>query len=212
MAAHAPELTRRAMAGSALWWALLCLAPACGCTSLEAFTAKTDCPPVGPAFRVVATWNNEVIFAPDPTRNGAENPGLAGRVYLFGPEISYPLGGDGAIMVDLYDETAPGSKTNPVMLEHWTFDKETLKLLQRKDMIGWGYTLFLPWGTYKPEIRQVRLQLCYQPEKGTPLYTESTRLTLTRPQDTDAFPVANKGTANGTVTPTAATQAATPPK
>jgi hypothetical protein len=72
--------------------------------------------------------------------------------------------------VDLFDETAGPAQ---VQLERWTFDPLTLKRLLRKDIIGWGYTLFLPWSTYRPEIAVVRLKLCYQPKNGSPLYAES---------------------------------------
>jgi hypothetical protein len=138
------------------------------------FTSKPDAPPHGPVHQVVATWNNQVLFAPDPVHGGRLSPGLAGRLYLFGPEIACPLEGDGSLVVDLYDESCD----KPVMLEEWRFDHDTLQRLFRKDVIGWGYTVLLPWGTYKPEIKQVHLKVCYQPAMGSPLYAESSSMTL----------------------------------
>ena len=73
----------------------------------------------------------------------------------------------------------PGlASDNPAPLEEWRFDRETLQRLYKRDAVGGGYTLFLPWGTYKSEITQVRLRLRYEPTKGTPLYNESSTLVL----------------------------------
>src|SRR4051812_47005530 len=54
-------------------------------------------PPCGPVHQVIVTWNNEVMRAADPTHNGALVPGIGGRLFLFGPEIGFPLAGDGSI-------------------------------------------------------------------------------------------------------------------
>jgi hypothetical protein len=129
---------------------------------------------------VVATWNPQVVFTPDPVHAGEPTPGLVGRVYLFGEEIDYPEVGDGSIVVDLYDETSGAAAKASVPLEEWRIDKVTLKRLKRRDAIGWGYTLFLPWATYKPEITTVRLRLRYVPTKGTPLYAESAPLAFSK--------------------------------
>src|SRR5439155_4906861 len=101
-------------------------------------------------------------------RGGTPGPGLAGRVYLFGPEIKFPLTGDGGLEVLLSDETSG----ELVQKEAWMIDADTLKKLLRRDQIGWGYTVFLPWTTYRPEITKVRLKVCYLPAHGTPLYSE----------------------------------------
>ena len=79
--------------------------------------------------------------------------------------------------VDLYDRT-PGQPKSEVPLEVWRFDKETLKRLAKHDAVGWGYTLVLPWGTYKPEITQVELRLSFQPVNGMPLYADSAPVTF----------------------------------
>src|SRR5262249_541613 len=36
-----------------------------------------------------------------------------------------------------------------------------------------GYTLFLPWSRYSPDITKVRLKVRYQPPNGAPLFTEN---------------------------------------
>jgi hypothetical protein len=176
MAARPEELSAWAGRGGRLARAaVLALLLTAGCTALDPFVAVGGGgPPGGAVYQVVATWKNEVVFAPDPTHAGAPTPGLAGRLYLFGPQIDFPLQGDGNVVVDLYDETSG----KPVLLEEWRFDRDTLQKLLREDMIGWGYTLFLPWGTYKADIKQVRLKLCYQAPGGSPLYAENAIMTL----------------------------------
>jgi hypothetical protein len=160
--------------------ALFLLACAAGCESTGTFICTGEQPPTGPVYQVVATWNNQVMTAPDPVHGGTATPGLAGRVYLFGPQLDFPMEGDGTMVVDLYDPASPTKAPNgtPAPLEEWRFDKDTLKRLLRKDMIGWGYTVFLPWGTYRDDIKEVRLQIRYEPLKGTPLYAESSPLSL----------------------------------
>jgi hypothetical protein len=159
-----------------LWMALLPLT-CCGCVSLlggKAPNPNDPPPPTVTACQVVAMWQPNVRFVPDPVRHGASNAGLAGRVYLYGAEEGVPVTGDGGLIVDLFDE----SNGQSVMLEEWNFDKDTLKKQLRKDPIGWGYTVFLPWGTYRPDISKVRLKVCYAPIRGNALYAEHASMTL----------------------------------
>jgi hypothetical protein len=156
-----------------------------GCVGIDSFVAKTEAPPAGKPCQIVATWNKEVVFAPDPANGGRPTPGLTGRLYLFGPQVDFPLVGKGTLKVELYriDAPADGSPADvqTKLLEEWRIDKDTLSRLLRKDTIGWGYSLFLPWGTYKPEINHVRLKVCYDPgDGGAPLYTESLTVTLSK--------------------------------
>jgi hypothetical protein len=168
-----------------------------GCVGLDSFIAPKDAPPTGKACQVVATWNKEVLFAPDPANGGIAKPGVTGRLYLFGPQIDYPLAANGSLIVDLFTIDPPVADTTgsnaalpppaangtaqPRLLEEWRIDKDTLQKLLHKDTIGWGYTLFLPWGSYHPDITQVRLKIRYDPaEGGLPLYTESGPLTLAK--------------------------------
>jgi hypothetical protein len=131
--------------------------------------------------QVTATWNHEVAFVPDPVNGGRPNPGIAGRVYLFGPQFGYPELGDGGLNVELFDETAVAYGGQSVLLEQWHFDKDTFQRLQKRDIIGWGYTIFLPWGTYRPDLTAVRLRVRYEPLKGVPIYSDSGSITLETP-------------------------------
>lgn len=163
-----------------------------GCVALDNLLPKTDAPPTGQVCQIVAAWNKEVMTAPDTVNGGRPLPGLTGRLYLFGTQIDYPLAGDGNLIVELYAPTPPApnaarpdapatptAPAEPQRIERWELDKDTLHKLLRKDPIGWGYTLFLPWATYRPDLTQVKLRVCYIPRGGTPLYVDSP-LTLAR--------------------------------
>ena len=139
---------------------------------------KTDAPPVGPVHQVHATWDNRVIVTPDAVNQGQPLPGIAGRLYLFGPDLGHPVKGNGKLTVDLFDANTPGPDGKPKMLERWNIDKDTLNRLLRKDIIGWGYTLFLPWQTYRPDIARVQMHVCYMPENGPPIYAPPAQVTL----------------------------------
>jgi hypothetical protein len=152
-----------------------------GCVMLDTHLTKRDAPPTGPAAQVVVTWDKSVRFAPDPAHGGAPNPGVAGRLYLFGTDCSFPLAADGSLQVELYDDTPLASGGKAVLKEQWNIDKDTLKRLLRKDMIGWGYSLFLPWGTYSPDITRVHLMVRYTPTGGIPLFAPSETVSLGHP-------------------------------
>jgi hypothetical protein len=154
------------------------LLPLAGCVDPSLLVKQAA--PRTPACQVVARWFPEVATTPDPARGGMPVSGLVGRVYLFGQEVGAPLSGDGSLVVDLYDET-PGARpaeATPVPLEEWRFDPETLKRLQRQDPVGWGYTLFLPWSTYRAEITHVRLMVRYLPTTGSALFSDSAPIVL----------------------------------
>jgi hypothetical protein len=161
-----------------------------GCVTTSSYIGSDR--PATDICRVVAAWHPEVVFTPDPVHNGQPTPGIAGRIYLFGETIDYPRVGDGSLVVDLYRDgpasADPESLDKVVPLEEWRIDPQTLKRLKRKDAVGWGYTVFLPWGTYKPEIKKVELRVRYVPVKGSPLYAQSAPLVL------DSSGTANKVT------------------
>jgi hypothetical protein len=154
-----------------------------GCVSLLGKSTDANEPPppspATPPCQVVSLWPPEVRLAPDPVHQGQNNPGLVGRVYLFGSDFGWPVTGDGSLVIDLFDETSGQS----FLLEEWRFDNGNLKKLLRKDGLGWGYTVFLPWGTYRPEIAKVRLRVAYRPPAPTalPIYAADTPLTLVHP-------------------------------
>ena len=158
---------------------LLALLFAPGCTLDQYWTSKDGPPKAGHPCQIVTTWMNEVQYAPDVVHDGVPTPGLVGRVYLFGPAIDFPQVGDGGLVVDLYNDTA-GPATQP--LERWQIDPVTLQKFLKKDIVGWGYTLFLPWPTCRPDVTKVHLTVRYDPAGGgSPLWAQTSLVTIEHP-------------------------------
>jgi hypothetical protein len=203
----APRVNRGVRA-LALLLAPLALLPSAGCVTLGPLLPGSDGAAGTAPCQVVAWWSNQVMWTPDPTHGGALTPGLAGRVYLFGPEIDFPLIGDGALVVDLLDPTAVTPDGSPVLLEEWRLDRDTLKRLLKRDMVGWGYTVFLPWGTYKPEVNRIQLMVRFEPTNrpNLPLYAQSATLTLAQEEPTG--PALTKRNAPGNAAAKSGTPAA----
>jgi hypothetical protein len=154
----------------------------------EARPATAEKPRSGAPSQVMACWQPEVQLLPDPAREGAPGPVLAGRVYVFDEEVKHPIPCPGSLIVDLYDVTSG----QEVMLEEWRIDTDTMKRLLKRDVIGWGYSVALPWSTCKPEVARVVLKLKFErgPDlsKGALAFT-SAPMTLSHPsQRTEITP------------------------
>lgn len=167
-----------------------------GCVTTQPFTKLAPTVAQDAPAQVVVAWNNKLMYVPDPANNGTPAPGLCGRVYLFGPVPAVPLVGDGRLVVDLFDDTPRNGQPSSVQLEQWQFDPVTFRRLLSKDTVGQGYTVFLPWGTYRPDIKNVHMAVRYEPVHGPPLYAPSGPLTLDHGQSpTAASPYAPSGPA-----------------
>jgi len=177
---------------------LLVVAALCGAGCIGADKIKNRFKAIStaaPPAQAVAAWNNKLVYAPDPLRGGAAVPYLMGRLYLFGPEVGAPLVGDGSLVVDLYDLTPRGPNSEPVMLQEQRYDPETLKRFVKEDLFGMGYTVYIPWTTYRPDITQVNLILRYDPAKGQSLIHQSGALTVdhTATKELEALQAKGKG-------------------
>jgi hypothetical protein len=147
----------------------------CGCTLDEHWTKKDPTPAPGKPCQMAVAWLNKVQYAPDVVHDGNPTPGLVGRVYLFDEAVKFPVTGDGALNVTLYDDTK-GPATQP--LEQWYIDPVALKKFLKKDTVGWGYTVFLPWGSCKPDVTKVHLMCKYEPASGQPIMGPVSPLSL----------------------------------
>jgi hypothetical protein len=153
----------------------------CGCVAIDRNPLDpVAAPAAGSPCQIVATWQPQVYTTHDPAHNGADTPTLVGRVYLFGPEIKYPMPGDGALVVDLY-EAAAASAAAAVPLEEYRYDSATLRKFLRRDAIGWGYTVPFMWSTYRPDVTRVQMKVRFEPTKGTPLYAENASMAIDNP-------------------------------
>lgn len=156
---------------------MLCLL-AVGCVSTTPWMVKREPAPCGIPSQVIVTWEPRVLVTADSAGGGAPLPGIAGRLYLFGNECGYPMAHDGTLHVELYDVGPVANGGQPAFLEYWDIDAQKLKMLLRKDIVGWGYTVFLPWGSYAPTVTQVQMKLCFMTTQGIPLYAPSSPMKL----------------------------------
>jgi hypothetical protein len=145
------------------------LLPATGCVTTE----HGLWPDVGTtpekACQAVCIWQNNVMTVPDSANGGVPVRGFAGRVYLFGPNMDFPLLCEGQLTVDLVDESCDP----PRWVERWNIDPDTLQRLKKKDVLGWGYTVFLPSKEYRPDMGKIKLKTTFQAPKTPPIYTEN---------------------------------------
>lgn len=171
--------------GKGVGLALAAATVSTGCESLEKHSAKEGfnmgfLKKKEPPVQVVSTWKPEVVFVPDPANQGRPNPGLVGRVYLFQQDMGTAATWEGKLEVDLYD-LGVAQGTSPTHLERWEYDGASLAKLVRKDPIGEGYTLFLPWGTYREDVQKVQLKLKFDYGGTFPLYGDTGPITLNGP-------------------------------
>lgn len=176
------------------WWALLGVmvfitSSGCALTQRRSETSapttakvKVVKPPKGdgPATEILANWSKQVQVGMDPVSQ-SPMPAITGRIYFFDSSGGYPIGVEGDLTVELYEQRIdPTGK--PKLLETWKFDPESLKLLGRNDTLGFGYNLALPWSTYRPDIRRVHMVVKFEPKHGMPLTAMSHVISLDHDQ------------------------------
>lgn len=162
-----PAIDRRSLTRVALLALVTLGLVATGCASL---------PHVGwwepttiPVCHVVALWENRPREVPDSTNGGSPLVGLAGKVYLMDKDNVHALAGEGRLIVEMYDETSG----HLVPVERWDIHPNDFRRLGKKDMLGWTYIIFLPSQGLRPEMARVRLRTAFHPEKGTPVFADS---------------------------------------
>jgi hypothetical protein len=132
----------------------------------------------GEAARLTAAWNNKILYAPDPTHGGDPVPGLLARIWVFGPDTKDPLTVDGELIIGVWDNTPKATGGQPLLQEVWHIDAETARKFRRKDFMGDGYTLFLPWSRYNVDLKQVNVVARFNGADGRNLVSSPERLTL----------------------------------
>ncbi|MCX7700907.1 MAG: hypothetical protein N2039_08520 [Gemmataceae bacterium] len=147
-----------------------------------AAAAPTVKPPKaqGPPVEMLANWHKQIQVGMDPV---SQSPiaAITGRLYLFDATGGHPIGGDGNLSVELYENSAD-SNGKPKQLETWKFDSDALKQCAKIDNLGYGYSLALPWSTYRPEIQKIHMVVKFEPKEGTPLTTMSHVISLDHDQ------------------------------
>jgi hypothetical protein len=131
------------------------------------------------ASHILAFWDSQVRLTQDSSNGGRPLAGMAGRLYLLNQETGKPVDATGRVVVQMHDMTnvQPGQPTH--CIAEYTFDPVSLKRLKRPDGIAEGYTLFLPWESYRPDVRRIEIRVAYVPdEKQNPFFAEPSLITL----------------------------------
>jgi hypothetical protein len=199
-------------AGTALAGLVLALASGCANTG-QLMTALTGEKPAPPVAQVGAMWGEHVITGVDPAHAGAPMYGLIGRVYLWPADMKQNLLADGKLVVELYATPPEQPQAPPVRMELWEIKKDVLNSVNlRTDGGGPGYSLSLPWPSYRPDITQVYMRVRYEPERGMPVESRSPLALNAGPV---GQPVVSKRTETGNGQPVvtaAPPQTGTPPR
>jgi hypothetical protein len=178
------EVTRRSLRTLALAFIPLGVLAGCVNTDVRAPSVSWfDGPTHGPVAQLVTMWAEHVVYQPDP-QSGAPMPGFSGRVYMFGgPRRTTPLGADGMLRVCLFDCGDQRGEAAPP-LEVWELHAAELERMLKKDGVGWGYNLWLPWSTINPDIRRIALRVQYVPTSGLPLWSGTSEIAIDQPEPT----------------------------
>ena len=137
-----------------------------GCVSKWPFLKRE----VPTPHQVVVQWHNEIGFAPDVHKQGDPTAGFAGRMYLFTSGTPRPIPADGTLTITLYDPNTMTADGKPLAVQNWILPPEMLAKMRKRDYMGDGYTLFLPWASYHPSVKEVLLRTKYEPKNGVPLF------------------------------------------
>lgn len=132
-----------------------------------------------PASEMQVAWGKQIAHLPDPTKNGAPGPGVAGQMFLFGgPKMEF-VEADGVLTVDLVDDTPRPDGRPAAKAERWQFPKEVLRKMKTGDeTFGKSYVLFLPWPDYRPDVTRVRISARYDQDDGHTVYAAPTTVTF----------------------------------
>jgi hypothetical protein len=173
---------RRGVAVAAL---LLALASGCVGSGQLMPDLGTAAPP--PVAQVTALWSKEVMAGVDPLNHGAPLYGLAGRILLYGSDMKNAVA-DGKLVVELWATLPEQPQAPPAWMGKWEIDRATLQAKCLKtDSLGPGYTLNLPWPTYRPDITHLEIKVRYEPAKGLPVFTSGQVLLNNGPVPTPTY-------------------------
>jgi hypothetical protein len=148
---------------------------------LSAQTSDTSTKPAPEAVALLAMWNPQVEFVADLRKETDRlTPTLRGHLYLMDKNGNITTAAEGdQLLVSVYEEkpqTDPSD--NPIFLESWTITPACLKASFTKDTFGAGYTLSLPWHTYRADIKRVKFVVRFLPANGMKLWHEGSVMTL----------------------------------
>jgi len=135
-----------------------------------------------PAASLTASWSRTVEVGTDPNHH-TPMPAIVGRAYFFDAKLR-PVEADGKLTVELFDDTNRRIGKPSVKLEEWNINSEQLAKMVNKDpLIGTGYSLILPWPSFKSDVGQIHMVIHYTPKSGQALTMSDQIMTLEQSTD-----------------------------
>lgn len=135
---------------------LLLLLWSAGCARLQELgPSASKQPPTGEVTRVEALWHESGVQGRNVLARG-----FAGRIYLFGRGDA-PILAPGELSVYTFDDDDMTAKPKYV----WKFKSEDLEKVADKTMLGWSYTLWIPWDRGE-EAKNCTLIVRYRSPQG----------------------------------------------
>src|SRR5262249_31381458 len=131
---------------------------------------------------MVVLCGKQVEFLPDPTSNGQLRPVLAPRIFFL-QDNGFATVVDGTLTIDVFDDSPQGNGNPPKQIHRNTTSSDILQKMRRQDEImGIGYVAVFPWTSYKPDIRQIHMNIRFEPANGgEPITAITETITLDPP-------------------------------
>ena len=185
--ARRPGLLARLVVAGSLGFATLAALP--GCIPDMFLTEQAQA--TGIPCRIATRWNHDVQF-PSDTVSGKPLPTIGGRVSLFGTDLVTPVIAEGSMMVYMYDDM-PDAKNREEPIEIWVFRDDDVHRLRKKDAVGWGFTIPLPWQTYRPDLTHVKMKVRFDRVGGKePIWSEAIPVTFEKEPERPRFTITKR--------------------
>ena len=144
----------------------------------EAPMVMTKADKAAPAKEFALAWQNRLAQLPDPSKNGALNPGIVGQVFLYTEKLMpAEVRGDLTIIVSDGTDRAPGAPVHEPNVWHFTAD--TLKkLVVMDERFGKSFAVFLPWPESWRDVSRLNIQARYDQPGTMTLFAQASTVTL----------------------------------
>jgi hypothetical protein len=155
----------------------------------------------GPA-QIQSVWLKQVQFLPDTQNQGSPSPALVGSVYFYPADVAASHNdvnakkaesttADGQLVIEVYDVSAGGE---PKPLATTTYPAEVLATRKQQDpLLGSGYSVAVPLGSYSKEVTRVQIALRFEPAKGgQALMCRNEPMTLDAGKSTGVIPASSR--------------------
>jgi hypothetical protein len=138
---------------------------------------KPDNVPTGSVNQIAVMWSDALLRQD----NVPMTQGFVGKIYLFGGDGSQTITAPGKFMFCAYNDSKgrvePGNEhIKPDRV--WEFRESELRSMLKKDLVGWSYSFWLPYGPPDSSERLCSMIVVFTPEQGQKVISETSLVTL----------------------------------